>query len=588
VPDTPALWNSAARKEAFELLEHLWANGTGAIRDQLSEVLAAGPPKHLGPQDDPTELQRSRDRRMFDRIGLLEREGASPLTPRLQAVMEEIQKREPQWRLAPGDQARFGWWMEVRVGDGGEPHLERLLSFENADEIVGYLLKYQDNDPYGEICDAWRRFATDRPDKALEVLEALTARPDGGPIHLWRSGLWGLRDRAKNDKFQASVLAIVLLVPPGHFENSEFSKAVADLLDSAASGTKVRLNDDFWRVFDLTLAAAKFDPENSETPTDGQWISLAINRSMGTLASALFNGLFAYQLKAGDKIPAQHLVRVDRLIGLGDPAHRPARIIAVSRLPYLFAVDPDWAKSKLIPLLNWDEEPDEALPAWQGFAWHPRVGEELWAQIKAFFLAAFTHERLAEFGASRTTMAELVMLAGIEFDLGTEQARTAIRSMTDEMRDRALWWLWNDLRSAGNSGEDSKRADERWRAQVQPWLAKAWPRDPELRTRPVGQRFALLPCATDEVFPDAVSFVMPFVVAGDANLVLDMLSNGRQADKHPAAVLELLAAALDVNQPWLDVQVLSSLLDRLRRADPTVREHVRYRTIEARVQVARS
>lgn len=418
------------------------------------------------------------------------------------------------------------------------------------------------------------------------MLEELAARPDGGPIHLWRSGLWGLRDRAKNDKILASVLAIVLRVPSGHFGNSEFSKAVADLLESAASGTKAPLNDDFWRVFDLALVAAKSDPENRDTPTDGQWISLAINCSMGALASALFNGLFAHQLKAGDKIPTQHLARLDRLIGLGDPAHRPARVIAVSRLPYLFAVDPEWAKTSLIPLLNWDEEPDEALPAWQGFAWHPRVGEDLWAQIKAFFLAAFVPDRLAELGASRTTMAELVMLAGIEFDLGPEQARTAIRSMTDEMRDRALWWLWNDLRSAGNNGEDSKRADERWTTQVQPWLAKAWPRDPELRTRSVGQRFALLPCATDEAFPDAVSFVTPFVVAGAADLVLDMLSKGHQADKHPAAVLELLAAALDVSHPWLNAQDLKNLLDRLRQANPTVRDHVRYRNIEARAELA--
>jgi uncharacterized UBP type Zn finger protein len=81
----------------------------------------------------------------------------------------------------------------------------------------------------------------------------------------------------------------------------------------------------------------------------------------------------------------------------------------------------------------------------------------------------------------------VVVLAGLEFGLPADGAREAVLAMTDDMRSKALWWLWNNLR---HTDEDPgvRRADERWRSKVEPWLSKAWPRDPGLKTPTVGQR----------------------------------------------------------------------------------------------------
>ena len=585
--DTPPLWRSSARKEALDLLEHLWTAGDANTRDRLSAALAAGPPEDLlPPEAEPEERQTSRDRRMFDRIGVLERDGGAPLTPALQGVMADIRRRQPAWALAPGDQARFSWWMEFGSGDNGEPHLERLLALKTAPEITAYLIAdSNDDDPHEGLSDAWRRFTIDNPDKALDVLEHLARREDGGPIDLWRAALWGLRDRAKSKPILDAVLERVLAAPLGHFAHVEFSQAVADVLESGALAPKATLGPTFWRVFDLALAHASLDPANLDAPNDGQWVGLAINRSMGHLATAFFNGLFSYQLKTNDKIPAEHGARADALVGLDKPSHRPARVIAASRLPYLFAVDPEWARAKLVPLLDWDNDELEATAAWQGFAWHPRLGEELWALIKPHFLAAFTGPRLKQFGHSRKTMAQLVMLAGLVFDLGPDAARTAIRAMDDDMRAEAVWWLYNDL---GRANEDDKgqQADARWINQVEPWLSKAWPRDPDLITRTVGQNFALLACATDEAFPRAVAFVLPFVVRGDAGLVLDRLTKGGQVDRHPAAALDLLAASLELGQ-WVDWAEVAALLERISAADGAQAQRADFRDIEARVRINR-
>lgn len=582
--ETPLIWNSSARKEALELLERLWAKGDDDVRARLSEVLAAGPPDDLGPQDEEADQQRYRDRRVFDRLALLERDQAGGLTPALADLLAEIRQRNPEWILPDGDQARFGWWMEVRGGDEFVPHYERLMKAASVDEIINYLLEQRDpqDDFLDGLPDAWRRFASDKPDQVLAVLEQFVAREDGGPTDLWRAALWGLRDKANDAKTRETLLGLILRTPAGHFGEPAFSRAVADVLQGGAQGAKSAMSAIFWAVFDRALAAAHDDPENLEFPGDERWIGAAINRSMGFLASAFFSGLFALGLKAGDGVPADQHNRLDKLIGLGDAAHRFARVIAASRLPFLFAVDPAWAEANLIPLLDWDHSPDEALAAWQGFAWHPRVSEDLWALIKNPFLSTFTPMRLEAMGQARETMAQLVVLAGLEFGLPADRAREAIRAMTDEMRSKALWWLWNDLRHADEDSTGVRRADERWRSKVEPWLSKSWPKDPGLKTRAVGQRFALLPTALDEAFPQAVHFVLPFVVAGDGDFVLHELQEGGQAGKHPAATLRLLGAVLAEGNVF-DPEGIAAMLGVITQELPALRDDPSYRAINDRI-----
>jgi hypothetical protein len=342
------------------------------------------------------------------------------------------------------------------------------------------------------------------------------------------------------------------------------------------------LPKDFWTVFDHTLDAAGLDSYNDEKPNDRQWVNLAINRSMGHLASAFFSGLFALSLKAGDGIPAEHRVRLDTLVGRGDSAHRFARVIAASRLPYLFAIDPDWAANNLIPLLDWDSDSDEAAAAWQGFAWNPRVSKDLWPLIKNSFLLAFTQPRLDELGECATTMAQIVMLAGLEFDLAPAQAREAIRSMTDRMRGDALFWLWNDLLRAKNDPGDGRSADDQWRHKVETWLSRAWPKNPELITTAVSRKFALLPTSLETEFPNAVQSVLQFVVPGDADFVVDRLIEGKFGQKYPEATLKLLRAVIP-HDPTFCAKAIREILNQIVQALPSAVNKTTYRSISDQI-----
>ncbi|MEC3947636.1 hypothetical protein [Sphingobium sp. HWE2-09] len=98
---------------------------------------------------------------------------------------------------------------------------------------------------------------------------------------------------------------------------------------------------------------------------------------MGILAQAYFALLFARSLKVASKIPGDLRDRAERLMTPGSAIHRPARVIAASRLSYLFAVDPDWTKAWLIPSFDWAASEGEASAVWQGYTWQPRIDEKL-------------------------------------------------------------------------------------------------------------------------------------------------------------------------------------------------------------------
>lgn len=88
--DIPILWKSSARKEVMDLLRRLWTGGDEATRTTLSDRIAAGPPDSLLERLAEDARTSSRDRRIFDRLTVIERLGQPPLTPILLAEVARL------------------------------------------------------------------------------------------------------------------------------------------------------------------------------------------------------------------------------------------------------------------------------------------------------------------------------------------------------------------------------------------------------------------------------------------------------------------------------------------------------------------
>jgi hypothetical protein len=573
MPKTPLIWDTAAKKEALQLMQAIWTSGSSSAREKLLTTLQQGPPAHLPIlYDNEEDRERSRARRVYERLSLLLRVDAE--NPELISTLKPLQERYPHWRLPEGEQATFTSWMEARHGPETRHSVSDLTGIEDQGELIQLLMSEEE---YREgLLDTWRRVVNSEPSRGLNLLDALRREREGGKADIWRVTLWGIRENTKEADTRHSLIGILSEVPDSLFEESEFTESIAGLLESLVDPDDPD-NSMFWSIFDRTLDFVENDPENSEVPSRGNWVDLAINRSLGRLATAFFDALYTYKLKVGGGLPAHQIERFDRILSVGRPDHRLARVIAASRLPYLFAVDPNKTARSLLPSFSWSDE-TEATAAWQGFCWSPTVSPDLWLAIRDDFVGTLVPERLAKLGDAGRTIAQLLVMVGLEFPgeaLGAEQTRAAIRTMPDELRHDALWWIWNYIgRRAEN--DEGDRADRLWRDRLQPWLRRNWPRDHTLRSTDLSERFALIAISTNEAFPEAVTFFDSLFVKGRDAFALHELLKSAHPENHAHASLHLVTRTITPDGYWNPAE-LRQLLQRFERANPQLVDEPHYK-----------
>ncbi len=584
--DSPALWHATFRKEAMDLLANLWATLEAEGREALAACLLEGPPDDLLAQIEPDEREKSRDRRMFDRIVVLERLGEPPLTPALAAYMAQLRESYPEWRPAPGEQAHFGSWMEMRWGPDTRFSVDDLSAMDEA-ELVERLRS--DQDRREGLLDAWRQFVKARPRLGLNALQVLAASPDPGPPDTWEYGLMGLRDAENANLITDHMLGLLADVPDALFHNRDMVRSASDLLE--AKSKEMRSGGEpphFWNLFDRTLAAVDAEqPEPEEHPhAPLDWVSVAINRSIGRIATAWINALFARRPKVAEGLPEDLAPRGELLMAPHRADHRLARVVGASRISYLFAIDPSWTARTLVPSFDWSDE-EETIAMWQAYAWQARIDPQLWSALKPHFLPLFRPDRLERMGAWGRNIAQSLMLVGVSFgadELKRDAVRNAIRAMPETMRVDAAAWVAGYMEAGEEDNQDEDEEpitgspDDRWKRRISPWLKRVWPTEASLRSHGVAEQFALAAIATDDVFPEAVEATKAFAVAGDGYRVIQQLNKSDHPDRHPRSVLALIDSVIARDKLQFFGDDLAAIIRRIGESDPEVMEDNRYQS----------
>lgn len=587
--EASGLWQVSLRKEAMDMLASLWRELDTPSRTQLEAALLAGPPPGMFDHLDPEERETTRDRRVFDRLIVLERARTPPLTPPLAARMQVLRAKYPQWDALPGERAHFGSWMEMRWGPDTRFGSDDLAAMDEAaliDRLRG------DQDRRDGLLDAWRQLVVAQPRRGLNVLMAFADAPDPGPADLWETTLRGIRTAEHAHLIVGHLLHILGEVPQGLFDNRDFVSGTADLLEARSREPNFNPEEPaFWRLFDRALAATGDMPLGETVPYDPQhpppvdWVSEAINHAVGKLATAFINALFAMRPETGGTLGAL-AERADRLMAPGNLVHRHARVIGASRISYLNAIDPVWVSRVLLPGFAWKDEA-EAQAMWQGFAWQARVDPQLWALIKPHFLGGFTPERLALMGSWRRNLAQALMLVGIAYGLDQfrrEALRAAVKAMPEDMRAEAAEWLASYM-AAGNQSDDEEpieaSPDARWRERVWPWIKGVWPTDAASRSKHVAEQFALAAIAADKQFPQAVQAVLAYAVPAYSYHIIVRLAASTHPDIHPQASLALVDGFIAQEQIILFEGELEDVIERIGRAEPVLRQDHRYRRWQA-------
>ena len=195
---------------------------------------------------------------------------------------------------------------------------------------------------------------------------------------------------------------------------TEHSPYISDLLQHGAEkeeeGIPVILFDKANAVALKVWATLK--GERDTEPND--WLDRAINHPSGQLTMFWLHALYRTRKerqKEGGLIQPYRKYFETIISGINEAATL-GRVVLASQLGFMFAVDQDWAKKTIIPLLDWDHDVQQARQAWDGWLSWGQLSEPLLDELIPLFKKSFRHIS-SELKAHRHRFVEWVVAISI-------------------------------------------------------------------------------------------------------------------------------------------------------------------------------
>jgi hypothetical protein len=324
-----------------------------------------------------------------------------------------------------------------------------------------------------------------------------------------------------------------------------------------ASSTKTATkHDDIF--FALCKRIISLPPEDDLTDRDP--VTRAINHPIGHVTQALMNWWFKRGPQDDERLPPRLSTLLTSLCDKNVNSYRHARILLASNIIALYRVDREWTQSTLIPLFDWNSDADEALAAWEGFLWSPRLYRPLMSVLKVHFLRTAEHyEELARTGQ----YAAVLVFAALEpADVFTPaELQRATRALPQGGLHESARALVRAVESAG------ERREEYWLNRVRPYLQKVWPKSKNLASDIIAEQFARLSIAAGPSFPEAVGIVLHWLrPLQHASFAVHSLCESKLCGQFPVATLQLLDAIVNLDA-WPPAE-LRACLDAILQGAP--------------------
>lgn len=556
------LWSVETQREALRLLVSLAPRVTRDEARVLEQAILQGPPREMFRDDvDAESWARLQGRAIWLRLAKCQQAGMV-LSEDAAARLQQLSNQYPQWRLSDNERDEFPFWMGDTEWDDGqrfEPTPKRCK------ELVAWLRAHPQSDSWHE--DDWReRCKSDfrRTAAALVYLarngEWLAAR--------WREALQAWADDPLNLRSWRQLGDLLATAP------DQVLKDIAPTLSwwLQAIAKKFTAGEDaFFALIRRTLALYRVDAIEAEDDP----VFKAINHPVGQVTDAALNWWYRQSLEDGQHLPEVLKPLFTDICNRDVGAYRHGRVLLAAHVITLFRVDGEWTHTNLLPLFDWQQLPDEAQAAWEGFLWSPRLYRPLMQALKPSFLAAARHyEKL---GKHAGQYAALLTFAALEpRDTFTKaELAAATRALPPAGLQQAAQALVRALEGAGEQSE------EYWQNRVQPYLNTIWPKSRDLITPAIADNFARLCVGAGSAFPDALRELTHWLQAPEhPDYVVHLLHQSKLADREhfPEESLTFLNIVVSDGAQWLS-EDLAKCLDAIVEARPALADDNRYRRL---------
>lgn len=554
------LWSPETQRESLRLLMHLLGRLDSSQRNELCNVILAGPPRQMFREDlQGEEWDRIVDGDVWLRLALWKSTG-SEMTSQTKERLAEISARFPQWRLSSDDRDHFPYRMEF----GSEGSFRRHVALPRQLEQLVEALKAR---PVGDhwYQDDWRDICQIDPDKAIAAIRVL------GENGIWNADVWriALQVFSENESRVTSLAEIgpsLLQVPKDIY--SSLKHTYAGWLKKLARQAPSSSYQLWFQLLDQVLEYA------TDEISDGEPVDAAINNPIGQAVEALLDFWYQTEPSIGTGLPEPLKLRLTRLFNPQPREYVHGRVIMAAHLRSLYAGDPLWTTQKLLPLFSWDTNPDEVKKLWEGYLWVPRISTELLDAFKSSFLGTSHHYN--DLGKYDSQYASLLTIAALELGphFTIPELRTAFNALPKQGLAESAKMLARSLVGA----ED--RSEEYWSNRVKPLIESIWPKSHEKRSSHESTALARVCVHTKSLFPEAVHFLRPFLIkTTDFHLPLSELAESGLAERYPLEALSLLIAIVDENEQW-PTEDLKTCLDQIRSTKRDLNLNLNFRRLK--------
>jgi hypothetical protein len=538
------LWSFETRRETIRLLVFLAPILKGPEANELEKAILSGPPRDIFKNNlTDEELEDIANHMIWLRLSKFKAAGGE-WSGTASAKLDEIERNNTSWNLAEDESDEFPFWIGI-----DSDKRTYFYTPKDCSELVVWLKEHEKTNHFEE--DDWiQRCRTDLSTTSCAL--SILANRDEWPNARWKQALiaWS-EDKTNNE--------------PWHNVGPILNKAPVPILESLAHEISWWLQaiaktfDDQEEIF-LSLCQHILELQYSDELDSDDLVSQAINHPVGLVTEALLRLCYRESLEINQGLPEQIKSIFTEICNTENRKYRYGRVLLAAHVITLYRIDLNWTKKYLLPLFNWSSQ-IEALAAFEGFMWSPRLYHPLLANIKQPLLEGVRHYK--KMGRhSRQFISFLTFVALDPGDTFTiEELNDAFKHLETDGLEMASHALVTALEGA------QEKHVEYWHNRLLPYLHNIWPKDINLVTPIISEHFARLAVAAGNAFPEALSELQSWIKPLKHPYILfHHILDGNICNLFPEDALQLLNLVV-ADDAVLIPRELESCLDCIIKAD---------------------
>ena len=549
------LWSIETQREVMRLLSNFNISSSHEAYSRLEETILSGPPRNLFKEDISSErCEYIKDRATWLRLVKLH-EGNSMLSEQGQTSLEKLYEKYPKFKLRQGEKEEFVVWMGQ---DSSSPVI--TTTPKSCNELADYLERYPESNQWG-AGDDWKIRCENNFDEAFCALEKL-AQKEVWPVSRWQDFLYSssIVDKINNKDYSLRLYEIIYRINDKTFYL--ISNALSDCLEKLSRNNTSENIDYFIDICNRIITIYNQD-ENIDSK---DYITAAINHPIGKITESLINTWFKIKNNI-DNIDQKFKYIFSILCDTKIRIYKYARVILCTNIVLFYQNDIDWTNKYLLPLFSWNNS-NEAIVAWQGFLYSPRLYQPFISEIKYELIAVSrNYNSLGIFAERYASLMTYVALDRME-----QFTKKELHSIFDIFPDKGLISCIRTLNHEMESIDSQTK--NYFENRIKPFFKEIWPNSWQGEiTDELLFSISYFYIKSGENFPEAINLPIIYWLRPlqQPDVILHTLQSSNLCKKFPKESLIFLDKIIGKNIDHI-LKILEKCLEQISDSDSSLQD----------------